>query len=297
MTIRHLHHGGVGVLLGCLLLVNCSAEAEAGSGATVPLPSATRSSNAPSVDAEKPTWAPSALDPTVLPLANGSDSAAIIAGLVLDPHPNQPATDQRVRVLAPVPIYDGIEGAEVAYLDPVTVWTETTLPIFERAGDWGLVPVFARVGLPSQGVRGQATAWVYLKDPRLETLASEYVISLDGEALTVRRGGEVILTENVGIGAEGTRTPKGRSGLAGIWVDDAAVYTRGHQIIALTRFSDDADTLVPVGAAAGTQAPPLIAVHYHDVHAGTVSNGCIRVSAETTDFLAALPLGTAVLIG
>lgn len=296
---RRGNRGAAGALIVALALMGCSSgegEGPATQSASATLPSTAQQKNAAPSPSPSSTWEPTDVDVSTLTLVNSADAATVITGLVLDPHPDQPVTDERIKVLAPLPVYGAIAGTAVGYLDPLTVWTETTLPIFERSGDWGLVPVFARAGQPSQGVRGQATAWVYLLDERLEILASDYVVTLDGEVLTVRQSGEVIFTEEVGVGAEGTRTPVGRGALAGVWSDDAATYTEGHAIIATTRFSDDVDAFTPSGTAAGTHAPPLIAFHYHDVRSGEVSNGCIRVSVEATEVLASLPLGSPIIV-
>ena len=40
----------------------------------------------------------------------------------------------------------------------------------------------------------------------------------------------------------------------------------------------------------------ITAFHYHDARSGSISNGCLRVGAEVTQALAALPDGTPVNI-
>ena len=66
-------------------------------------------------------------------------------------------------------------------------------------------------------------------------------------------------------------------------------YTRGNPITYLSVQSPTLD-----GFDGGDVA--VTAFHYHDTRSGRVSNGCLRVDEAAAHALAALPLGTPVII-
>src|SRR5690606_29323988 len=109
-----------------------------------------------------------------------SDATQVLPALPVDPNPNGVVTSERVRGVEPTPVYAEPGGEPVAKLEPTTVLTTTVLPVFEQRGQWALVPIFARVGLPSEGVAGQAVAWVWTgADSTVETFRDDRAVRID----------------------------------------------------------------------------------------------------------------------
>lgn len=243
-----------------------------------------------------PPAAPAPLTDTdiaALPLANRSDATAIIPAVPIDPDPSGGVTGELARVVHPTPVYAEPGGEPVALLDPTTVLSETVLPVFDRDGGWALVPVFARSGLPSEGVAGQAVGWIWVGEgSTVDTYRDDRVIRVDLSAgtLTVVDGGEELLAVTVGVGKPATPTPVGRTAIAAIYQDPDVAYLGGRPVLALTRFSDEVDAFRPSGTPSGTQAPPLVAIHAYVTGstAGRVSNGCLRLTGTDLDRLAEL---------
>ena len=259
----------------------------------------------PDVAADGPPMedAPEPLDAAAteaLPLINPSDATGVHVALPVDPDPSGDVGTERIRLSDAVVAYASPGGEPIGRLGEVTVWDWTTAPVFERRGEWVMVPVMARAGLPSGGVTGQAVVWLHTGDPGIATYTDDrqVVVDLDAGTLTVEVGGGVVASETVGIGASGTPTPTGRTSVASIYTDPEAAYTRGHEILAWTRFSDVQDRFRPLGTARGTRAAPLIAFHvYEDSTSGAVSNGCVRVSPGLIDALVMhAPAGTPVIV-
>lgn len=241
-------------------------------------------------------------DLAALPLANRSDATAIIPDLPVDPNPDGEVTGERVRVVEPTPVYAEPGGEPVALLEPTTVLSETVLPVFDRDGRWVMVPVLARTGLPSDGVVGQAVGWVWAGvGAGVEVHEDTTVIRVDrrAETLTVVDGDEELLTVTVGVGKPATPTPVGRTAIAAVYDDPDVAYLGGRPVHALTRFSDEVDSFRPSGTAAGTQAPPLVAIHAYTTGptVGAVSNGCLRLTGDDLAAVAELvEVGTPVIV-
>ena len=88
---------------------------------------------------------------------------------------------------------------------------------------------------------------------------------------------------------EATPTPLGRSFIMTVRTEPSFAYTRGNPITYLSVQSPTLD-----GFDGGDVA--VTAFHYHDTRSGRVSNGCLRVDAAAAQVLAALPLGTPVIV-
>src|SRR5699024_5710518 len=225
-----------------------------------------------------------------LPVANAAAATTIISDLPIDPEPDRAAYDGRIVLTGDAPIYATADAkAPVARLDSVTVWDTTALPIFDVSPDRTrvLVPLMARQAAPSPG---QLVGWVPVSAGEIELVSHVVEVSLgDRELRVIDLDENVVTTAPVGSGKEGWSTPIGRSGTASVWVDDStgAEYTEGHPVIGLTAFSEEKSHFRPLGTAKGTEAAPLIALHYHANRDGQVSNGCVRVDAVRTELLSA----------
>lgn len=234
-------------------------------------------------------------------LINDPSANGVFTFLPTDPNPDADATDQRVMVVQDVAVYAEPGGEVVGYLSPTTYETQTILPVFEVDGDYGMVPVFARAGLPSDGVTGQAVAWVRLDDPAVQVTTDDTSVVVDLSDLTVSiYDGDTLVEslEGIGIGTFTWETPTGRTAIAARWTDPNATYTQhGDEwtiISSLARFSDVRDSFVASGDDSASS--PLIALHYHSTLGGAVSSGCIRLDYDINAAIAELPIGTPVYV-
>ena len=105
----------------------------------------------------------------------------------------------------------------------------------------------------------------------------------------MRAGVPERIATDFGWGVDATPTPLGRSFFMTTRIEPSYAYTRGNPIIYLSVQSETLDGF-------GGQPVAITAFHYHDARSGSISNGCLRVGAEVTQALAALPDGTPVII-
>ena len=191
---------------------------------------------------------------------------------------------------AGAPLFADPLAAPVGHLPSSFEFNGTTVPVIERQEDWVRVMISGRAGLPSEGITGQLTAWMRAADVSVVDNTVSVRVSLATPSISILDGDEVVYESAAfAIGAPATPTPTGRSFIMTTQTDPAAGYTRGHPLVYLGVQSPSLD-----GFAGQNNA--ITAFHYHDDRSGDISNGCLRVDADTIDRLAALPLGTPVVI-
>lgn len=138
-----------------------------------------------------------------------------------------------------------------------------------------------------------STGWVDLS--QLQTARNDYRIevSLTKHQLVVHHGGDVIMTEQVGVGATATPTPQGRFYLKALLKPPNQNTVYGHYAYPL---SGQSETLKEWQGG-----EPTLGLHGTNDPAASlgkdVSHGCIRMSNDAIDTLAKiLPLGTPLVV-
>lgn len=232
-------------------------------------------------------------DPAIYDLAAlpAVDARAVVPALAVDSSPDAPVLPLSATPTGPAIAVFAVPGEPpVAQLLREQQYDGTIVPVVERQDDWLKVLLPARSGLPSQGVVGQQTGWVRVADVTVTT--NDYAVSVSlstGELVVTQAGVELARSQTFGYGLPETPTPIGRTFIMTMFTDAAATYTRGLPIVALAVQSPTLDGFKGQNVA-------VTAFHYSSVHDGAVSNGCVRVDEATIAALAALPLGTPVVI-
>ncbi|MEO6506112.1 MAG: L,D-transpeptidase [Terrimesophilobacter sp.] len=170
-----------------------------------------------------------------------------------------------------------------------TVKTPTVVAVYGVSGDMILVSTPSRNAAPGPGpAPGSTFAWARTAD--FTVSAAPHAVMVDNANSTisiVSASGEVSTSESARLGTPNDPTPAATATyIESIYVDKSLAYTRGNPI-ALT--GAHSSTLIEYG---GNSA--LTAIHYYPSTTG-LSHGCVRVSAEMTKALAALPIGTPVI--
>ncbi|WP_110588892.1 L,D-transpeptidase family protein [Microbacterium suaedae] len=212
-----------------------------------------------------------------LPVDDAPD--AMTVGLTATPHD------------AGAPVFADPTGEPVAWLLPEQRYGGTTVPVVEIHEAWAKVLLVGRQAVAGEGDPSQLSGWIRTadvamasNDRRVEVDLSERTIDLvtiDGDDAAR----ETIATD-FASGTDETPTPLGRSFVM-LTEQVSFAYTRGHEMIYLSVQS-------PTLAGFGGQSVAVTAFHYHDARTGEISNGCLRVSADVIERLAALPAGTPV---
>ena len=171
---------------------------------------------------------------------------------------------------------------------------------FDHPTERGGPLVFQAVGSPRDGwievllpVRPNGTTgWVRLDDVELTRNPYRIEVDLDRHRLTVRRGGQIELATEVGVGTGATPTPIGDFYLVELLRPADADGPYGPFAYGLSGYSDVLDNFnggEGVIGIHGTDEPELLG--------GPASHGCIRVHNDTiTELAGFLPLGTPVTI-
>jgi hypothetical protein len=238
-------------ILGCALLVLALRLASARDGETVDL--------------------------TALP---ASTTETTIAGAPPDPSPEQAPGGTVVHPRSTVPVYDDPDGTPFAKLRPQH-FGDAWFPVIARLVDW------VQVLLPSRP--NGSTGWIRTDGVETRTTTTVVRVHLASRSLELVEDGEVTDTWTVGIGADTTPTPTGRTFILGQLVDDQQSWSPA--IIPLGTHSRTLDSLA--------DGPGTVALHgWTDpsVLGRAVSRGCVRVPDDALDRLLTLPLGTPVLI-
>ncbi|WP_228717476.1 L,D-transpeptidase [Allosaccharopolyspora coralli] len=200
-----------------------------------------------------------------------------------DPAPQQPTDGTVLRVHDELALYDAPDGEPFARLPATQLENPTWVPVVETRGQW------SRVLLPSRPTG--ATGWVRPEPGQAEPARSPYEVEVDVDAMrmVVRESGREIGSWTVGVGGEGTPTPRGRTYMMA--AIEETVTTFSPVILPLGTHSQ---TLTSYGGGPGT-----VALHGwpdSSVFGTASSDGCVRVPDDALDLLTTLPLGTLVLL-
>jgi lipoprotein-anchoring transpeptidase ErfK/SrfK len=177
------------------------------------------------------------------------------------------------------------DGAPKTLLSPRTDYgvVRTLLVTKERPDGW------LQVMLPMRP--NGSTGWIRLADVTLSTTTYEIKVDLEARKLVLKKGDEVILEADAGIGTEATPTPKGE-----FYITDPVDLRKnpgssyGVFALGISGYSE-----VHFEFAGG---PGQLAVHGTNDPSGLgkrVSNGCIRVHNDVImEIATTVPLGTPV---
>lgn len=278
MTLRRTAARAALPLLAATLLGGCASHAEIPVHPAVPA-ALDRSESVPEpLAAATPPRATSAAPPPE------STNTSHIANAPVDTDRQRPTDGVVLRIKRDVTVHGEPGGPAFARLPTHQLKAPTWVPMIERRGDW------ARVLLPSRP-NGSA-GWINAGDARaVSAAATPYRVDVDVDArrLVVRENGEEVGSWTVGVGAERTPTPRGRTFIM------AAVRET------VPSFSP---IVLPLGAHSGTLndyggGPGTVALHgWPDpkVFGTASSDGCVRVPDDALRVLQRLPLGTLVLV-
>lgn len=213
-----------------------------------------------------------------------STTTSTVPNAPVDTDRQRPTDGVLLRIKKDVTVHGEPGGPAFARLPADQRKDSTWVPMIERRGDW------ARVLLPSRP-NGSA-GWINAGDARaVSAAATPYRVDVDVDArrLVVRENGEEVGSWTVGVGAERTPTPRGRTFIT------AAVQE------AVPRVSP---IVLPLGAHSETLndyggGPGTVALHgWPDprVFGTASSDGCVRLPDDALRVLQRLPLGTLVLV-
>ncbi len=219
------------------------------------------------------------------------DVFAVIPQLPVDDDPAGGTTGEVARPLpAGAAVFAAPGDAPVAALPRDLPYEGSIVPIVEREEHWVRVLLVGRSGLPSGGVSGQLTGWMRAADVEISRLDTTIEVSLSAGTIEVVTGeARERVPGTFAWGTEATPTPIGRTFVMSVRTASSLAYTRGHPIVYLAAQSPTLDGFGGIDVA-------ITAFHYHDVHAGPISNGCLRVDADAIGRLTQVPPGTTVLI-
>lgn len=191
------------------------------------------------------------------------------------------------------PVFADPSGEPVAWLDQEDRYGGTAVPIVKKHDAWVKVLLVGRQAVPGQGDASQLSGWLRVADVDIAENNMSVEVNLSESTIDIVEGTgsdasrETIATD-FAWGTAATPTPTGRAFVMLTETTDLA-YTRGHPIVYLSQQS-------PTLAGFDGQDVAVTAFHYHDARSGAISNGCLRVDAETIERLAELPAGTPVYI-
>ena len=216
---------------------------------------------------------------------------AVIPALPVDDAPFGATTAERAVPLGVgAPVWADPRGDPVAHLPREYAYDGTTVPIVERQEHWIKVLLTGRQAVPSQGNPAQVMGWMRVSDVEVAPSAETVVVSISARTIDIVRDGVAErIAGDFAWGTDATPTPVGRAYIMTTRVVPEYGYTRGHPIVYLSVQSPTLDGFGGADAA-------VTAFHYHDDRSGPISNGCLRVDPDAITKLAALPLGTPVIV-
>jgi len=211
--------------------------------------------------------------------------------LPLDPAPNARATGLvAYPAKTAIPVFATPTGAPVASLAEHPRESGGAFPVITAYTDWVEVLLVGREGVPPSGNAHQTSGWLRRAEVRLADNSTHIVVNLSKHTIDlVTSAGTTRVADDFGWGTPATPTPVGRTFVMEVAVAPALTYTRGHPIVYLATQSQTLRGFDGQGVA-------VTAIHYHDAHAGAISNGCIRVDAHAIGLLDTVPPGTVVYI-
>jgi hypothetical protein len=217
--------------------------------------------------------APASLSAPAVMVPESTTSATIPLAPV-DPDRQHPTDGVLLGIKREVPVHAEPGDSAFARLPARQLGVPTWVPMIERRGDW------ARVLLPSRP-NGSA-GWINAGDAKaVKAAATPYRIDVDVAArrLSVREGDREIGSWAVGVGADRTPTPRGRTFLVAVKGE------AGSASLAL-------------GAHSETRTGPIELRGEPDPKAfgAASSDGAVQVPEAALQVLQRLPLGTLVLV-
>ncbi|MCC5948780.1 MAG: L,D-transpeptidase family protein [Nitriliruptoraceae bacterium] len=137
-----------------------------------------------------------------------------------------------------------------------------------------------------------SVGWIRADDVTLASNPYDVEVDLAAFELTIERAGELVLTADIGFGADDTPTPGGRYYLIELLQPPDPNGLYGPFAYGLSGFSD-----VHLDFAGGEGVIGIHGTNQPDSIGRSVSNGCIRVHNDViTEMAEFLPLGTPVTI-
>ncbi len=266
---------------------------EAEPAAATPAPTLTPTSTPAPSPTATPTPTGPAADTTDYDLTGLPEVTvfAVIPELPVDDDPYGDVTGVAARATdAAETVFADPGSSHVATLPRDYVYDGTVVPVIEQYDAWVKVMLVGRQAFPSNGDPAQLTGWLRTQDVELSAQDAVVEVSLADRTVDIVRGEdrERIATD-FGSGVDATPTPLGRAFVMTVRTEPSFAYTRGHPLVYLSVQSPTLDGFGGADVA-------ITAFHYHDARSGAVSNGCLRMDADATEALAALPLGTPVVI-
>jgi lipoprotein-anchoring transpeptidase ErfK/SrfK len=221
---------------------------------------------------------------------------AVIPGLLPYMSPDVPPASQHAYVISSdTPVYDDARAPVARFAFTDFAGRPTVIVPVRIDGPWTLVMTPARQQLPSRAdgaAPAQTAGWVRTDALRRTTdLTSRIVVSTGQQRLFIEGlDGRVAQSFDVAVGAPGTPSPTGVTGyLEERYLDPEQ--GQAEYAIQLTSLHSSAQDEPFEGEDGG-----LIGMHYFAAHTGSISHGCIRLSADAITAVDALPLGTSVTI-
>ncbi|WP_404432401.1 L,D-transpeptidase [Microbacterium lacus] len=216
---------------------------------------------------------------------------AVVAPLPVDAATAEPFTGELASPIgAAAPVWADPTGEPVAYLPSQYQHGGTTVPVIERQEHWVHVLLPGRQAVPSQGNPAQVTGWMRVADVALTGTPTVVEVSISGRTVDIVESGvSNRIATDFAWGTEQTPTPVGRTFIMTTAVVPEYGYTRGYPIVYLGVQSPTLDGF-------GGASVAVTAFHYHDARSGAVSNGCLRLDESAIEALAALPMGTPVIV-
>ena len=259
--------------------------------ARTPMPSAPAST--PSTAIPTPTVTPTSTPTRSYDLAGlpKTDVFAVIPALHPDAHPDDGLSGEVARPITDrAPVFASPRGEPVAYLPRTDPYGGTTVPVVAHRDGWLQVLLAGRAHVPSHGDAAQLTGWLRADDVTTRTLPAQVEVDISKRRIDIVRGGDRdSVATDFAWGRPDTPTPHGRAFVMMVRTAPSLTYTRGHPVVYLSVQSPTLDGFGGADVA-------VTAFHYHDVHSGPISNGCVRVDAQAITALAELPPGTPVTI-
>lgn len=223
---------------------------------------------------------------------------AVIPGLPAYTSAEVPEVSRDVYVVSSdTPIYDDAKKPVARFAFMNFAGRPTVIVPVKSDGPWTLVMTPARQKLPSQAngsAPAQTAGWVRtsaLKKSTPAPLDRRVVVSAGEQKLMIQDfAGTVLQSFDIAVGAPNTPTP---TGVTGYLQEQYLDPKQGQSTypIQLTSLHSAAQDEPFQGEDGG-----LIGMHYFPSHEGTISHGCIRLSAEAITAVNELPLGTSVTI-
>lgn len=209
-----------------------------------------------------------------------SSTYTTIEGAPQDPDPYGETDGTVVHPQSTTIVHDAPDGEEIARMEPEQI-NDTWLPVIDEQDGW------KQILLPSRP--NTSSGWIVDED--LDEQYTPYLIRvhLESKELRLFHEGAEIGSWTIGIGAEDTPTPEGRTYLMGSFTDENQDFSP-----IILPLGSHSDTLDDFGGGPGT-----VAIHTwpeESAFGEEISDGCIKIPQGGLNELTEVPLGTLVLV-